>query len=88
MENANPTSITDLYAAAFLTASGNKVLGIHMDGQTGNGQRRHAFLFETNTKLREDMRRLVNNEEVPVRSFIDSVYALKRLLRSGVENPK
>lgn len=69
--------VSDLYAAAFLNALGHEVLGTE-DTVTGA---RSAFVFADHRDFESDYEKFTRGEQIGIRRFLDSVYALKALLK-------
>jgi hypothetical protein len=79
--------ITDLFAAAWLNAFGHDVLAIE-DTQLSKAYSpgtRSAFCFAAKSNFESDYHAFINGEPIGVRKYLDSVYALKKLLREHEE---
>jgi hypothetical protein len=72
--------LSDLYAAAFLTARGHRVDRVEPTAQAG----RLCFVFSADDGLDADYRGYCDNAEVGARAFVAAIYSLKEILGKAV----
>jgi hypothetical protein len=78
-------AVSDLYGAAFFHARGNTLIAVEPTGQPG----RFAFVIAPRGDVfLADIEAWKSNAAIPVRDFIDGLYAAKQMLSSWGHNTK
>jgi hypothetical protein len=69
---------SDICAASFVISLDHALVGIENDAL----QKCTTFIFEANDRIEADIDRFMQNAEIPIRTFLDSFFSLKHLLRA------